>query len=196
MVEQRIENPRVGGSNPPPGTTFLSSASSVGLSPVGLRRPGCFEQEAAIPRRRELDHSRPPQGRCEILAKSFSSGGTLLASVRSSRRRGMTDETCTRAAGVFGTGPIMGTLPASPNGMDRSCPCGERLAAVFACRRADRRRKSSLHRIRETGRVQAKVRSPLRAFSARLNSCPIRVQIGRARPMFCKHVAVQHPYSL
>ena len=23
LVEQRIENPRVGGSNPPPGTTFL-----------------------------------------------------------------------------------------------------------------------------------------------------------------------------
>jgi hypothetical protein len=25
LVEQRIENPRVGGSNPPPGTTFFSN---------------------------------------------------------------------------------------------------------------------------------------------------------------------------
>jgi len=25
LVEQRTENPRVGGSNPPPGTTFLVS---------------------------------------------------------------------------------------------------------------------------------------------------------------------------
>jgi hypothetical protein len=26
LVEQRIENPRVGGSSPPPGTTFLKNS--------------------------------------------------------------------------------------------------------------------------------------------------------------------------
>ena len=29
LVEQRTENPRVGGSNPPPGTTFLKKINSL-----------------------------------------------------------------------------------------------------------------------------------------------------------------------
>ena len=36
LVEQRMENPRVGGSNPPPGTTFLLSLS---LPPARLSGP-------------------------------------------------------------------------------------------------------------------------------------------------------------
>jgi hypothetical protein len=41
LVEQRIENPRVGGSNPPPGTTFA-------FSPVPFRS----RHDRAIPLRR------------------------------------------------------------------------------------------------------------------------------------------------
>ena len=32
LVEQRIENPRVGGSNPPPGTIFPGSAAVTGAT--------------------------------------------------------------------------------------------------------------------------------------------------------------------
>ena len=37
LVEQRIENPRVGGSNPPPGTTFPNSVGTI-LAARYLRR--------------------------------------------------------------------------------------------------------------------------------------------------------------
>ena len=38
LVEQRIENPRVGGSSPPPGTTFSLMKSLFALGFLAFRR--------------------------------------------------------------------------------------------------------------------------------------------------------------
>jgi len=56
LVEQRIENPRVGGSNPPPGTIFLRIIDELWTACFGsgrregfiLRRPGASDEPQGI----------------------------------------------------------------------------------------------------------------------------------------------------
>ncbi len=57
LVEQRTENPRVGGSNPPPGTTFLFHENSLFLL---LRCGGPVSSAALAGWEFEFHHSRVP----------------------------------------------------------------------------------------------------------------------------------------
>ncbi len=49
LVEQRTENPRVGGSNPPPGTTFQVSRSMDRGSSDCFQTINVLEQELVVP---------------------------------------------------------------------------------------------------------------------------------------------------
>ena len=49
LVEQRIENPRVGGSNPPPGTIFQASRSVDRGSSDCFQTINVLEQELVFP---------------------------------------------------------------------------------------------------------------------------------------------------
>ena len=49
LVEQRTENPRVGGSNPPPGTTFQVQRSMDRGSSDCFQTINVLEQELVVP---------------------------------------------------------------------------------------------------------------------------------------------------
>ena len=49
LVEQRIENPRVGGSNPPPGTIYQASRSVERGSSDCFQTINVLEQELVFP---------------------------------------------------------------------------------------------------------------------------------------------------
>jgi hypothetical protein len=46
LVEQRIENPRVGGSNPPPGTIFFSRNQTIRNRALNI---GCYNVLQSMP---------------------------------------------------------------------------------------------------------------------------------------------------
>ena len=154
-------------------------------------------------RRRELDHFRPPQGRCEILAISrstkarsivgFPFGG--LGRFLSLSFGGPGEERRPRRARPLGLCrrrfvPARSEIgPSSPVGRGGQASVLDAAGLI----------KGQNHRLAGLARRRRRwQRSDLwqPCFTARLNCGAMRAQIRPARPMFCKHAAVQHRYSL
>jgi hypothetical protein len=88
LVEQRIENPRVGGSNPPPGTTFPQAGSVNGPalrahSRGPVARPACRRRWPGQTTTRGRFSERGSEG----LKDAYGGVSTPFSARRSDRRR-------------------------------------------------------------------------------------------------------------